>query len=331
MVPKFDNILQLIERFPDEKSCHLYLAGQRWDGYMECPHEGCEGDDSWAFGDGIRYKCKCCRRIYTAKTGTIFESSKIPLKKWFVALYLIMHKKGISSMQLAKDLGITQKSGWFLLQRIRTVLGNNDDIKLSGVVQSDETFVGGKNKNRHADKKVKNSQGRSFKDKTPVLGLLESQESHTIERPHKVISGRTVTEKVVTKPSYVVCHAVKDTSRDSIQPLVKSRVSFGSTFVSDEWTAYQGLNLMYDHHIVDHSRKQYVNDEGYTTNAVEGYWTLCKRSIMGIYHKTSRKHLQKYFHEFAFRYNYRNLGVQQQMDVFIRNMDVRLKYKDLVA
>lgn len=331
MIPKFNNILQLIERFPDERSCHQYLAGQRWDGYMQCPYEGCGNDIAWAFSDGIRYKCSCCKKIYTAKTGTIFESSKISLKKWFVAIYLVMHKKGISSIQLSKDLGITQKSSWFLLQRIRTVLGNDKTENLEGTVLADETFVGGKNKNRHHDKKVKQSQGRAFKDKTPVLGLMQQQEYFIEERPHKVIPGDMVKDKVVTKQSKVVCFVVPDTSRNNIQPLVKQTVAQGSIFVSDEWKAYHGLNTTYDHYVVDHSRKQYVGEHGYTTNALEGFWTLCKRSIMGIYHKTSKKHLQKYFHEFAFRYNYRTLGVQEQIDLFISNINVRLKYKELIS
>jgi len=331
MVPKFSNLLQLIERFPDERSCHQYLAGQRWDGYMQCPHTGCKGDTAWVFKDGIRYKCKCCKRIYTAKTGTIFESSNIGLKKWFVAIYLVMHKKGISSIQLAKDIGITQKSAWFLLHRIRIVLGNEVPNKLGNTVMADETFVGGKNKNRHHDKKVKNSQGRSFKDKTPVLGLMESQQYYVNERPHKYTSTKTVKDKIVTKQSKVLCFVVPDTSRENIQPLIKQNVSIGATFVSDEWKAYYGVNSLYDHHIVDHSRKQYVNDSGYTTNPVEGFWSLCKRSIIGIYHKTSRKHLQKYFHEFTFRYNYRTLGAQELMNVFVGNINVRLKYKQLIS
>lgn len=272
MVPNFSNLLQLIDRFPDEKSCHQYLAGQRWDGVIECPFKECKGDTAWVFKDGIRYKCTCCKKIFTAKTGTIFENSKISLKTWFVAIYMVLHKKkGISSIQLSKDLGITQKSAWFLLQRIRTVLGNEEILELSGTVMADETFVGGKNKNRHANKKVKYSQGRSFKDKTPVLGLMEAESSR------------------------VSCFVVPDTSTKSIQPIVKEYVTKGSNFVSDEWKAYNGLNSYYYHYVIDHGRKEYVGEHGFSTNAIEGFWSLCKRAIIGIYHKTSRKHLQKYF------------------------------------
>ncbi|SEB12636.1 Transposase zinc-ribbon domain-containing protein [Pedobacter hartonius] len=173
MVSEFNFILDLIKRLPDEKSCHQYLASRRWNGYMVCLDEFCGNDKAYIFKDGIHYKCTCCKKIYTARTGTILESSKISLTKWFVGLYLVMHKKGISSVQLAKDLAITQKSAWFLLQRMRIVLGNEQDEQLEGTIEIDETFVGGKNKNRHVNKRVKYSPGRGWPDKTPVFGMLQ--------------------------------------------------------------------------------------------------------------------------------------------------------------
>ncbi len=171
---QFNTIFDLVKRFPDEKSCHEYLAGQRWEGYMTCPYDNCNHDQVYVFKDGIRYKCKGCRKIFNAKTGTIFEATKLPLTQWFMALYMAMHKRGISSTQLAKDLGVTQKTAWFMLQRIREALGNEDQSEqLEGVVEIDETFVGGKSKFRHKDKRVKYNPGRGWKDKTPVLGMLQ--------------------------------------------------------------------------------------------------------------------------------------------------------------
>lgn len=328
---EFKTLIDLVKVFPDEKSCQDYLSYQRWEGYITCPHEGCGHDRYYLFSDGIRYKCKKCKKQFTATTNTFMSNSHVESVKWIMAMYLVLHKKGISSVQLSKDIGVTQKTAWFMLQRIRWALGNEDDEPLEGAVMADETFVGGKNKNRHADKKVKQSQGRSFKDKTPVLGLMESEEHHKEERPHKVTPDRTVTEKVITKSSKVVCSVVPDTKNKTIQPIVKNKVSKGSVFVSDEWIAYSGLNKEYDHHIVDHSRKEYVGEHGYSTNALEGFWSLCKRSIIGIYHQTSRKHTQKYFDEFAFRYNYRNLGIQQQINKIIENMCCRLTYKELIS
>jgi len=322
MLPKFNSLLELVQRFPDEKSCHQYLAGQRWDGQLECPYSNCMGQDSYVFKDGIRYKCKWCNRVYTAKTNSIFESSKLPLIKWLMAMYMIMHKKGISSVQLGKDLGVTQKTAWFLLQRIRWVLGNEEPVQLEGTVQLDETFVGGKNKNRHADKKVKNSQGRSFKDKTPVMGMLQENEYQVCPDTGK---------NIIAKHSRVICMVVDDTKANSIQPIIRDYVKDGSIVVSDEWHAYTGLNDTYHHYVVDHGKKQYVHEEGFTSNALEGFWSHVKRSIIGIYHKTTRKHLQKYFYEFTFRHNYRNLAIQKQMDIILNNVNCRLKYKDLIA
>lgn len=328
---QFKSILDLMKVFPTEESCHEYLAFQRWGDTMECPYNDCDNDNAYIFKDGIRRKCTCCKRIYTAKTNTFMEGSKLATIKWIMAIYLVLHKKGISSVQLSKDIGTCQKTGWFVLQRIRTAMGNEKQVELEGEIALDETFVGGKNKNRHHDKKVENSQGRSFKDKTPVMGMLQQQEYQMIERPHKLDPTKTVLEKVLISQSRVICKVVNDTKASSLQPIIKQHIKAGSILVSDEWHAYGGLNSMYEHQVVDHGRKQYMNDEGYSSNSIEGFWGQCKRSVIGIYVKPTPKHLQKYFDEFAFRYNYRNLGVQQQINNVIANMQCRLKYKDLVA
>lgn len=332
MIPStFKSIFDLINRFPTELSCHEWLASQRWGGYMVCPFEGCPGDQAYVYKDGIRYKCKCCKKNYTAKTGTIFEGTKLPLIKWIMAIYLIMHKSGISSVQLSQDIGVTQKTAWFLLQRIRHVLGHDKpNVQLEGIVQLDETFVGGKNKNRHHDKKVKQSQGRSFIDKTPVMGMLQTEEREYIERPHKVIRGRTVREKVVTKASFVKCFKVADTSADSLLPLIHQHVSTDSILVSDEWKAYNSLSERYKHAIVDHGRKQYVNEDGFTSNGIENFWRQFKNGITGIYHQISRKHMNKYVQEFVFKYNYRNLRIEQQINVAMQSIYCRLRYTELI-
>jgi transposase-like protein len=327
---QFKSIIDLVNQFPTDKSCHHYLVGQRWGGgYMECPYDDCNGDTPYVFKDGIRYKCKCCQRIYTAKTGTIFEASKLPMIKWFVAIYLVMHKKGISSIQLSKDVAVTQKTAWFMLHRIRKVLGNNEDEILEGTIQLDETFVGGKNKNRHWDKKVKNSQGRSFKDKTPVMGMLQQNVYEFIERPNKVQPEKTVVERIIVKPSVIKCRVIENTKGEVLQPIIKANVLAGSIVVSDEWWAYQGLNSTYNHQIVDHAHGQYVNATGHTSNALEGGWSHLKRSIFGIYHKVSKNHLDKYVDEFVFKHNYRTFDVREQINVMLNQSECRLKLKDL--
>jgi transposase-like protein len=331
--PIYKTIIDLVIKFDTEAKCHQYFASQRWsDGEIICPHTDCGHNQSYVFADGIRYKCKKCNVIFNAKTKTFMECSKLPSIKWILAMYLILHKRGISSVQLSNDIGVTQKTAWFMLQRIRTALGlDKTEVVLSGVVSADESFVGGKNKNRHHDKKVANSQGRSFIDKTPVLGLMQKEISVVIERPHKVVPGRTVKEKVITSNAVLKCWVISDTKAESIQPLVRANVKAGSIFISDEWHAYKGLGDTYQHEVVDHGRKQYVNDAGFSSNNVECAWSSLKRSIIGIYYKTSRKHLHKYVAEFEYRQNWRNFTIQQQIEGIILNMVCRLKYKDLIT
>ena len=330
----FNSLLDIIEYFRDEQTAIEYLVNKRWKNGVVCPHCGVE--KTYSFADKKRYKCAKCRQQFTAKVGTIFEDSKIQLRKWFVAVYLITsHKKGISSHQLAKDLKVTQKTAWFMLHRIRFALGNGSfDMPLGGegeTIAVDETFVGGKNKNRHKDKKVEGSQGRSFKDKTPVLGMLQKEQAEYIERPHKVIAGKTVKEKIVNIPAIVKCVVTVDTSEDSLKPAIEDIVKHGSIIVSDEWKAYNNLKTNYDHRIVDHKAKEYVNANGDTTNPIEGFWMLFKRSYIGIYHYMSRKHLQKYADESAFRYNTIRMSEGGRVNFLMNNVSGRLTYNALIG
>ena len=235
----------------------------------------------------------------------MFEGSKAPLRKWFVAIYLITsHKKGISSLQLAKDISVTQKTAWFMGQRIRENFKIVMDEKLEGEVELDETFVGGKNKNRHRNKKVKKCQGRSFKDKTPVMGMLE-------------------------RGGKVVCKVVRDTSYKSLTVPILRAVDRSATLFSDEWVGYKTIDKLYEHYIVDHGHGQYVDEDAYTNN-LEGFWSIAKRSINGIYNHLSRKHLQRYFDEFSFRYNTRNLGEDERFNLLLCNSKHRITYQSLI-
>jgi transposase-like protein len=202
---------------------------------------------------------------------------------------------------------------------------------VDGIVELDETFVGGKNKNRPRHKKVKQSQGRSFKDKTPVMGVLQREEAHIIERPNKVEPHKVVREKVVTRESKIQCQVVPNTKAKSLQPIITSAVKAGTIVVSDEWYAYRGLHARYQHHTVDHGKGQYADADGYNTNTIEGAWSQLKRTIIGTYHQVSRKHLQKYVDEFTFRYNTRKVTVDEILDHAMVNVNSRLTYKDLVG
>jgi transposase-like protein len=306
-VAPFKSLMQLAKAFPDDQSCIDHLEWLRWQGNVVSPFNSnskvykCKNN---------RYKCSATNKYFNVLTGTIFENTKIKLQHWFLAIYLFtVHKKGISSYQLAEELAITQKTAWFMLQRIRYAMEHENFIKeMEGVVEVDETFVGGKNKNRHWDKKVKNSQGRSFKDKTPVLGMLN-------------------------RDSHVQCVVIPDTKTESIQPIIRDRVKPGSVIISDEWNAYRGLASDYGHMVVDHGRGQYVNALGATTNTIEGFWSGFKKGLIGIYHNVvSRKHLQRYANEFSFRYNTRKYDTQERFYLLLQGTNnKRLTYKALTA
>ena len=301
---EFKSLYELQKAFPDEETCIKHLEEMRWNGNVVSPFD--ENSKVYVC-KGHKYKCKSSGKYFNVKTGTLFDNSKIELQKWFYAIWIFTnHKKGISSAQLARDISVTQKSSWFLLARIRACFGL-EEIKpaMEDNTMLDETFVGGKNKNRHHDKKVAQSQGRSFKDKTPVLGMMSN--------------------------GMVRTQVVESTSARHIQPHLLKHIPANTTIVTDEWHAYNGLDNIYTREVVDHSRGQYVNDCGFTTNALEGFWSHLKRGIIGIYHNTSRRHLQGYADEFAFRYNTGLCSDPARFNLLLNNTHCRTKYKDLVS
>jgi transposase-like protein len=306
MDQQYTNLFELVEYLKDEEAAIKHLETLRWNGKRTCPH--CDSVKSYALKSG-KYKCanKQCDEQFTVKVGTIFEGSKVPLKKWFIAIYLLTsHKKGVSSHQLGRDIKVTQKTAWFMLQRLRHTLSNGT-VEILGknkIVEVDETFVGGKNKNRHLNKKVKNSQGRACVDKTPVLGMLERRGS-------------------------LVAKVIKDTSAAQIEPIVTSTIESASIVMTDEWRGYRKLNKIYSHSFVKHGEGQYVVGEVHTNN-IEGFWSQLKRSIFGIYHSISKLHLQKYVDESVFRYNTRKIGEGDRIALIISLTNSRLRYRELI-
>lgn len=301
------SVFELTQTFSTEQDCIDYLEERRWEGIVESPFDSLSQVYKCSKN---RYKCKNTGKYFNAKTGTMFENSKISLRKWFLAIWLVTsHKKGISSIQLSKDIGTTQKTAWFMLQRIRACFGIENSNELEGVVECDETFIGGKNKNRHKDKKVANSQGRSFKDKVPVMGMLQ-------------------------RDGKMNAFVVTNTKRNSIQPLVCRYVNPETTvLISDEWSGYTGLDKYYDHRVIDHSKKEYVSlqNNSIHTNNIEGSWNILKKSVSGMYNHVSKKHLQKYVDEFVYRFNLRKVSDQEKFRYLLSNSNVRTKYKHLAA
>lgn len=301
---EFKSMLELVQAFPTEDSCIKYLEQVLWDGEPVSPFDSASKVYSCKGG---KYRCKNTGKYFTVKTGTMFDATKISLQKWFLAVWLVTsHKKGISSLQLGRDIGISQKAAWFLLQRIRTCLLVENDSELEGIVEVDETFVGGKNKNRHKDKKVPMSQGRSFKDKIPVLGMLQ-------------------------RGGKLTCRVIDNTKIQSIQPLVRRFIKPASRLISDEWLGYRGLDAIYDHKVVDHSKKEYVNlqDNSIHSNSIEGFWGIFKRGMVGIYNHTSKKHLPLYVNEFVYRYNMRKHPDSDKFNWMVANSGTRTKYVDI--
>jgi transposase-like protein len=308
---KFKTQYEFLEFFTDEKTCYEFLENQRWLGVPVCPHCGSEKyykvKPRGKFKDIPSYRCanRQCDLPFTVRTKSIFEGSKIELRKWFLAAFEISTcKKGISSIELATRIGVSQKSAWFVNHRLRSMLKETNPKLLRDVVALDETLIGGKNKNKHSDKKIPHSQGRSSKGKTTVFGA------------------RGLLGEIRTQ-------VISEASSEVIKPIVDSWVEKGSIMVTDEWRAYNALKADYFHITVNHQEGQYVNG-CFTSNGVENFWSIFKRGIIGTFHNISPQHIQRYSDEFAFRYNQKAVKNHNLFGQVIKNSkNARITYKEL--
>ena len=295
---KFNNIISLTSYFNSEERCKKAIIESRWkDGNVICPY--CGGHHCVTRKDG-KFRCKACGKNFSCLVGTIFENTKLPLIKWFVAMYLISsHKKGISSHQLGRDLNITQSSAWYMLQKIRLLYAQSDEEAFDGTVECDEVYIGGKEKWKHKSMRTPHTQGRSTKTKTPVFGMLE----------RTVVKNDKDEEEEMT---FVHAFVVEKTDKATLQPIIQQFVEGGSRVVTDELNAYNGLcELGYTHAVVNHGAEEYVSDDVFT-NSIEGFWSHFRRMITGCYHDVSDEHLQVYIDEAVYRWNTRKASESER-------------------
>lgn len=295
---QINTIIDFLAYFKDEETCLQYITETRFKNGKYCPF--CGHKKIYTFKNGKTYKCAKCLKKFSVKVGTIFENSKISLKKWLLAIFLLStNKKGISSVQLASQLGVTQKTAWFMNHRIRNTYNRNKKM-LSGTIEVDETYIGGKEKNKHKNKKTKGTQGRSTKTKAAVIGIVE-------------------------RKGEVKAFHVESVNTSTVKVIMDNNVTEDSTVIADEYKIYDGITC----NRVNHSAGMYVIGD-FHTNTVENFWSILKRGFIGIYHYWSKKHLQRYLNEFTHRYNNRDEENFDTVHKSIVNMNNRLTYRELV-
>ena len=305
----FKNILDVMKFFDTEEKCHKYLKSIFWKEGKKCPCCGSNKVMEYK-SDFKKNRCYDCKSDFSIRKNTIFDDSRLPLQKWFMAIYLInSNKKGISSVNLAEQIGTTQKTAWYLLHRIRESFKTNFfNESIEGDVEIDETYIGGKDSNKHI--------GAKTQEKTIILGMVNRDTKQVKAKKIDNVKFETLYKEIVRV------------------------VRCASTIITDELQSYKKLKALYIHKTVNHSKLEYSredvrnwNREAFKvhTNTIEGFWSLFKRGVYGIYHWTSKKHIDNYVNEYSFKYNTKKMENNQRFLYYISNItNTKLTYKQLI-
>ena len=302
------SVSEFFAMFPDDATAEAWIVARRWPGGVCCPRCGSLNVNTSAKRKSMPFRCReqVCDANFSAKTGTFMHSSKIGYRDWLFAFYLLStNLKGVSSMKLHRDLGVTQKTAWHLAHRVRKAL-QSGGFQFSAPVEVDETYIGGKRKNMsNARRQELEGTGRGAVGKTAVVGAKDRATKH------------------------VAAKVVGLTDKETLQGFVQDWADLQATVYTDEAGAYE--TLPFDHETVKHSVGEYVRGKAHT-NGVESFWSMLKRGYIGTYHHMSPQHLQRYVDEFSGRHNVRELDTLQQMGEIVASAaNTRLRYKDLVA
>lgn len=298
---------QAIRFFSDDLTCVKFVASRRWiDGKAVCPR--CQSDNNTFMESRRVWQCKNkeCKKQFSVKVGTIFEDSPITLDKWLTAMWLIVNaKNGISSYELHRAIGVTQKTAWFMNHRIRVSMEANSFEKISGEVECDETYIGGLQKNMHKSKREKLLKGRGMVNKTAVFGMVQ-------------------------RKGKVRAQVIQKADTPTLLGIIDSNIETGSTVITDDHGGYRNMRDEYTHQVINHA-VEYVRDNVHT-NSIENFWSLLKRTIKGTYVSVEPFHLEKYVTEQTFRYNEREGNDQNRFIELLKGVaDKRLTYAELTG